>query len=976
MKKAVKITGISLGAVLLLLILMLLSPFIFKDKLGAIIKTTANKTLKTELNFSAMDVSFFTYFPNLTITLSDFSLKSSAPFNKDTLIKAKDVSFGVNLWSVFKGPLKITRVYLVKGKVVLQYNEKGASNFDVYASSSDTVKQTGTTSSGEAEIKIESIAFVKTDLTYSDASIPLKITAHGINYRGKSNLSKDILKLASNVQIDSLDLEYNHVNYIKSKPVKAKLVTSININSLDMKFEKNDLTLKNIPFEFRGEFGFKKEGYELFLSLFSMYNDEYISGSLRMISTKKLWIAAKADVNMNLRDWGLGLGMKDFELRGIYSLKFDAQGDYYTGRDPKSKKSDTVILSIPNFNLVSTLKDGFFRYKKYPQALSDITAKLTASCKDHDYRSVKVSLDDLKAGFLKNKIEGYFRLNGLADLPVEGSIKTSVNLAEMRQLIPIDSLDFGGVIDIKLDVKGNYAPEKKLFPLTILSVKLNDGDIQTKYYPHPIDRINMSLIVTNISGKLSDTRVVLDPFSFRFEGKPFEIKASLANPDNISYDIVSKGSVDLARVYKVFSHKGMDLGGYIETDLKLKGSQSDAMAGRIGKLSNSGRLTLRNIAFTSEYLPKPFIVKSGVFRFDQDKVWFEKFDGRYGASDIMMDGHLSNVINYVLSDKSDKQVLKGNFNFNSDYLLADEFIPGEGSGKQGAGSGKPAAGSQQPETKAQGTGVIIIPENLEIGLKANLKKVGYSKLEIHDLTAAVELKQGMLLLKDMKFELIGCKVDMDATYGSLNPTKAFFDFHIVANDFDIKRAYNEVEMFRNISTSAGKCEGIVSLDYTLKGKLDAGMNPVYPSLEGGGVLSLKKIKVMGLKLFTDMSKNLQKEKIKDPNLSKVDLKTTIKNNVITLDKTKMKISGFRLRIEGESNFNGSINAKARLGLPPLGIFGINMRLLGTMDNPKFKYGKGSGDGDVDETQYTDEIPKEMLDKIKNAKEEDLKDEPQ
>jgi len=962
MKKFLKISGISLGVVLFILVLMFLCPFMFRDKFAGIVKSTANKALKTELNFSAMDVSFFTYFPNLTITLSDFSLKSTAPFTRDTLIRAKDVSFGVDLLSVFKGPLKITRVYIVGGKVLLEYNEKGASNFEVYSSATDTVTKTAAPSSGEAEIKIENIALIKTDLVYSDASIPLKITAHDINYRGKSKLSKDILKLASNVQIGSLDVEYNHVSYIKSKPVKAKLVTSININSLNMKFEKNNLTLKNIPFEFRGEFGFRKDGYDFFLSLFSMYENEYISGSLHIISTKKLWIAAKADVNMNLQNWGTVLDLKDFDLKGNYSLKFNAQGDYYSGQNPQSKKPDTVIFSIPDFTLTSTLRNGYLKYKQYPQALSGISVDLTASCRDHDYRSIKVSLDGIKAGFMKNKIEGFFRLNGMKDLPVEGRITTSVNLAEMRQLVPMDSLDLAGFLDLNLDVKGNYAPSKKLFPVTTLTAKLTDGEIQTKYYPHPVDRINMQLTLTNNTGKVAGTTVKLDPFSFRFEGKPFEVKALLSNPDDISYDIVSKGSIDLGKVYKVFARKGMDLNGYIETDLNMKGSQSDAMAGKIDKLHNSGRLTLRNIAFTSEYLPKPFVVRTGVFSFEQDKVWFEKFDGRYGASDIMMDGHLSNVVNYVLSDK---QKLKGSFSFNSDYLLVDEFIP----------SAQPSqASAQKPAVSGQSSGVVVIPENLEIGLKANLKKVGYGKLEIHDLNAAVEVKQGMLLLKDMKFELIGCKVAMDATYGSIDPKNAFFDFHVVATDFDIKRAYNEVEMFRNLSTSAGKCEGIVSLDYTIKGKLDAGMNPVYPSLEGGGVLSLKKIKVMGLKLFTDMSKNLEKEKIKNPNLSKVDLKTSIKNNVITLEQTKMKISGFRLKIAGESNFNGSISAKARLGLPPLGIIGVNMRVLGTMDNLKFKYGKGSGDQDVDETQYSDEIPKDMLDKIKNAKDDNLKDE--
>ena len=151
------------------------------------------------------------------------------------------------------------------------------------------------------------------------------------------------------------------------------------------------------------------------------------------------------------------------------------------------------------------------------------------------------------------------------------------------------------------------------------------------------------------------------------------------------------------------------------------------------------------------------------------------------------------------------------------------------------------------------------------------------------------------------------------------------------------------------------------------------MNPVYPSLEGGGVISLKKVKVMGLKLFTSMSKNLEKEKIKEPDLSKVEIRSSIKNNLITLEKTKMKISGFRFRIGGETSFDGRLNFKARLGLPPLGIVGIPMRILGTSDNPKFKYGRGSKDEDLDETEYSDEIPKDMLDKIKSAKEEDLKD---
>jgi len=76
-KRTFRIFGITLAALFVLLLCLILTPFIFQDKLGQVVKHTANKALNTELNFSEMEISFFRHFPHLTINLSDFSLKSS-----------------------------------------------------------------------------------------------------------------------------------------------------------------------------------------------------------------------------------------------------------------------------------------------------------------------------------------------------------------------------------------------------------------------------------------------------------------------------------------------------------------------------------------------------------------------------------------------------------------------------------------------------------------------------------------------------------------------------------------------------------------------------------------------------------------------------------------------------------------------------------------------------------------------------------
>jgi len=970
MKKAATITGISLSVVAVVLIFLILTPFLFREKFAQILKQTANEALTTELNFSEMDVSFFRHFPHLTVTLTDFSLISSSPFQQDTLIRAREISFGVDLLSLVRGPVEITRLYLNQGKILIQYTENGTSSFEVFRTSSDTTETADTASSGNSVIKIGQIDVIQTDFIYSDPSIPLKMVAHGINYRGKSNLvSGDILRLTSSVKIDSFDLFFDNTPYLLSKPVKAELTTSINMSTLEMKFEKNNLFIKEVPFEFRGELTFRSDGYSFFLALFSQFGEEYLSGSLWLVSTNTLWLSAKADVKVNLENWTKGFGLRDMDLKGFFSTKLKAQGEFATGQNPESRKPDTVVLRIPDISLSSRLTDGYFRYRELPDAISGISFDLDVETTRHDYRTLTLELQNLKASFLDNQLEGYFRLKELTNMTLESHLFTHLNLAELEQVIPMDSLKLAGMVELDLDIQGNYMPEKKRFPITTLNLTVKEGSLQTRYYPLPVEQINLMAVVTNETGDLSGSRLIINPLTFSFEGNPFSLSAELSTPGNVRYNIFSRGSVDLARIYHLFSREGMDLAGHITTDLHLKGTQRDAMEGRLDRLQNRGTLELKNIALSSGYLPKSLILQSGLFSFRNDSVRFDRFVARYGESDITLNGYLNNVVNYVLADN---QLLKGRFTFASDFLLVDEFI--SETDPQPSGTVIASEVKQRdPGSDSIAPGVIVIPDNLEIGLKVTANKVRFEDLHLDSLTSAVEIKQGLLLLKELNFTLTGCRVGMDATYGSLSPERAFFDFHILAEDFDIKRAYNSVELFRNLSSSAGKCEGIVSLDYTLKGKLSGGMNPIYPSLEGGGTLSLKHVKIMGLKLFTAMSKNLEKEKIKNPDLSNVEIRSTIKNNVITLEKTKMKISGFRFRVEGETTFDGALNLKTRLGLPPLGIVGIPIRLLGTQENPRFKYGRGTNDEDVEETEYSDEIPPELLEKIRNAKEEDIPD---
>jgi len=106
-----------------------------------------------------------------------------------------------------------------------------------------------------------------------------------------------------------------------------------------------------------------------------------------------------------------------------------------------------------------------------------------------------------------------------------------------------------------------------------------------------------------------------------------------------------------------------------------------------------------------------------------------------------------------------------------------------------------------------------------------------------------------------------------------------------------------------------------------------------------------------------VSRATGRDSVNNPDLSKVSIKTKIANNIINIERTRMKVFGFRPRVEGQVSFDGRLNLKFRLGLPPYGIFGIPMTVRGTSDHPVIKLKRGK-DGFVLDEEHEVEGPEE------------------
>ncbi|MEN2414029.1 AsmA-like C-terminal region-containing protein [Flavobacterium mesophilum] len=907
--KTAKYLGITFVVILALLFL---TPIIFADKIKEQIKKTANEKLSAELNYSDVSVSFFHHFPSLTLTLSDLNLNGSAPYANEKFITAKEVSFGINVASlVFSKTVKIDQIYLSDSFINVKVNANGEANYNIYKSKASSKPQDST----ETALKLERIQILNSKLIYDDQSTKVHLDAFGFNYLGKGDLNQSVFDLYSKAKIEKLNVIYEDEPYLMNKKVDADLITKVNVNSLSFFFQQNNLKINQLIVDFKGKFDFLKDGYNMDFVIKS--NNSNLYDVFTAFPPKYITWLSKT------------------ELKGNTNLLLTLKGDYIASQN-----------IAPELDLDVKIDSGFVNYNKsaFPVSNLNLDVKTRVPSLNPDLAIIdakNISLN-INQDYLKSK----FYVKGVNTPDINADFKAKIDLEKLTKALGIPDLELKGslVSDIKAD--GKFDQKNKLFPVTNGSINLENGYLKTKYYPNPITNIVVKSQINNQKGTYDDLKVKLKPAQFTFEGKPVFVDADLSNFNDLAYDIKAKGELDVNKIYKVFSQKGLDLDGFVKADVVLKGKQSDAEKGNYSKLHNKGTLELRNIGISSEYLPKKFIIKEGIFKINQDKMSFNNFLASYGQSDFRMNGYLQNVFNYATTNTG---ILKGAFTSSSKYINVDEFMSNTDPNASVKENSAPKTETKQTETKQ--TGVIIIPSNLNLQFTANAQKVNFDKLNLQNATGHLNMKNGKLTMQNTGFNLIGCNVTMNANYQAITPQKANFDYAIKATDFDIKRAYNEVEVFRKMASAAEKAQGIVSLDYQLKGRLNGNMEPVYPSLVGGGTLSVKDVKVRGLKMFSAVSKETNSESMKNPDVSKVDIKTTIKNNIMTVERFKFKFAGFRPRIEGTTSLDGKLNLKMRLGLPPLGIFGIPLTVTGTQDNPKIKVGKKTQD--LEETKDTE-----------------------
>ena len=176
-KKILKITGISLGAVIVLItaVIAFAINFVFTpEKLTPVVLNAANQNLNAKLDMESVELTFFSTFPRFGVKLSDGTLVSKSIRDSlwqrtDTLLTFKRAVAVVNVVDYLRlNKISLNRLRLDSINVYAFKGKDGVANWDIVASDTAAVDTAASTGPIADEIDILRVVVRNAPVTYDD----------------------------------------------------------------------------------------------------------------------------------------------------------------------------------------------------------------------------------------------------------------------------------------------------------------------------------------------------------------------------------------------------------------------------------------------------------------------------------------------------------------------------------------------------------------------------------------------------------------------------------------------------------------------------------------------------------------------------------------------------------------------------------------------------------------------------------------
>jgi uncharacterized protein involved in outer membrane biogenesis len=951
-KKTLKITGITLGVLLLLAFLI---PIIFKKQITNLVKKEINKSINAKVDFSDVNLSLFRRFPKVSIQIEDLSVVGIDEFANDTLLYSKKLDGSANLFSVIKGSdIKVSGIFLESPRILAKITKEGKANWDIAKASTDTSSTPGTdTSASEFKMTLKKYSISNGYIVYDDRSSDTYFKLDGLDHEGSGDITADVFTLKTKTEVAEASFMQGTIPYLSNTKTEIETDIEINNKTSTYTFKTDDIALNNLKLSAEGSFTLTNDStYDMDIKFKSPSNDfkDILSliPSIYKQDFDKIKTEGKAEFN----------GF----VKGRYSPQ-----------------------QMPAYDIKLLVKDGMFQYPDLPKPVKNIQVDLHASNPDGlpDNGVINIAKGHLEMDNEPFDFRFLFK-NPETIQYIDAAAKGKLDLSQLAQFIKLGDTKLAGLVWADAYAKGNMSA------METQSGAFTAGgffDIKGLYYsskdfPQPIQNGNMKVQFTNNGGIADNTTVDITNAHIEVGKDPVDFALQLSQPMSaVNFNGAAKGRLTLDNL-KQFGvlEPNTSLTGVLNADLKFAGNKTLIDAGDYDKINISGAANLANVKYTAPDYPGGIAISNAAASFNPGTVTISQFNGQYMNSNFSGNGTLNNLVGFAMKN----QPLKGTIAMSVDKMNLNDWTgtaPSAPINKTGAPGPEPAP--------------FLVPANLDIQLNAKAGQVTYDNVQYSNINGVLQLSDETVKLQNVKADALQGNITVNGNYSTKNnKVKPEMGLSYIIKDMDVQQAFMSYNTVQALMPIGKFLSGKLNSELTMTGSLNGDMMPNLASLSGKGNLLLiegvlKKfgpLEKLATALQIDRLKSISVKDIKNY-IEFANGKVLVKPFTIRVDDIQMEIGGlhgFDQSIEysismkvprkylgnaGNNLVDGLVSSAASKGIPvKLGdVVDLNVKMGGSINNPSIKIDlqKVAGDAMNDLKEQAKDFAKEKIDSVKS-----------
>lgn len=971
MKKGVKITCISLGSLLGLVLIVIgvaLWLVFTPARLTSIVNKLSDKYVGCESHFESVDLTLFSTWPDVGLDIHNVTLVNpmeGAP--NDTLLQVGSLVVGMDLKSFLKeGHIVVRQLQLDNTKAHLFVDEQGRANYDIFPSSDDT-----TSSAFELpeRIMLHAIEVRNLSATWTDRQHQMEATAEDMNLSVEGDMTDGSLQA-------DLQLACRKLGMCNGSDEQSMEVTA---NHLALRLEAN--------------------------------GDNLLLGD--PLSVGNLQAGVKLDCGeMDYRSSG-DVEQMCVNLTGMH-FQLDAEGDQQSlaGRMMAVLPQALVRMAGNEYCNATTAKQG------------DLVALNVPFHADLDHKQVVLDTASLT-------LDGTYRLNvnGTLGLPSERQpLQTDLhvstnrwNVASLMALLPAEytawsrGMDYGAVVQLDGSCKG--AVGDSVMPNVDMTLHLSNGHwadarilsgavrgvkgtvraqmVPTQKKDNPF---TVNAQVRQLQAQWNNSDVVVDATATDALGQmPFHarVKANVSSedvapllPDTLPLLFAGMAHLDVdahATMAQVRRQEWQQMQALLHLQLNDLDVRYDSIHVATPSIALNARMeegsTTPAVAFNlatamidgnygSVGANVHRVVLSGNAHYDKDKknifdmlqpavkvnvqeatvytptvqqvmrvnhLQMDYADGKCDTIDVSMvcglsDYHLTGRIEGVEDFLVRKEMLRGRLDFHSGYTDVDQLM----SVFSGMGVDKDTLEAQKLETETAAN-PFIVPKNVDIAFNTHIDNCVAFGNRLSNVGGGLTVNDGIVVLDQMGFICKAARMQLTGVYRTPRFNHLFvgLDFHLL--DIQIDELIDMIPTIDTLVPMLKSFKGNADFHLAAETYLFADYKPKYSTMLGAAAISGKDLVVLDNETFDKISSLLMFKKKTENKIDSLDVEMTVFRNELEVYPFLLSMDKYQVCVAGRHTLDNNCNYHLELLKSPLPMR-LAVDVKGNIKKPKISLG--------------------------------------